>query len=179
MKRPFVFLDRDGVINKALVRSGLPYPPANLAELEILEGVPKALMLLRDAGFTLVVVTNQPDVARGTQTRAAVEEFHDVLLRRLPLDAIRVCFHDNSDHCQCRKPLPGLLLEDADEVDFARSFMVGDRWRDIEAGRSAGCRTIFIDCNYQEKQPTTFDFRTDCLSHAAEWICIQHTWRSQ
>ena len=159
----------------ALVLAGRPHPPASLTDMKIIEGVPQALQMLHDAGFILIVVTNQPDVARGAQTRSAVDEMHADLLRRFPLDAIRVCFHDNTDNCLCRKPLPGLLLEHSGEVDFSQSFMVGDRWRDIEAGKAAGCRTIFIDYNYLEKQPTSFDFKTDSLTHAAEWICAQIT----
>ena len=175
MKRPHIFLDRDGVINRAVVRDGRPYPPASLGEMEILEGVADALKQLREAGFRLVVVTNQPDVARGTQSRGEVDEIHNELLRLLPLDDIRSCFHDNSDHCICRKPLPGLLLEKAEEVDYTSSYMIGDRWRDVDAGNAAGCRTIFIDYGYQEKQPAAYDYKTDSLTNAAKWICTQIT----
>src|SRR3989338_8918354 len=143
MMRRGVFLDRDGVLNRAFVRDGKPYPPSTLAELEILPGVPEALALLRAEGFRLVVVTNQPDVARGTQTRKTGELLHAALLARLPLDEFRVCYHDDADHCACLKPAPGLLLQAAQELelDLASCFMVGDRWRDIEAGRRAGCTT--------------------------------------
>src|SRR6185436_14383127 len=108
--RRAVFLDRDGVINRAIVRAGRPHPPASPAEFEILPGVPAALQRLKSAGFWLVLVTNQPDVARGTQTRAGVEALHASLRARLPLDDIRVCYHDDPDGCECRKPAPGLLL---------------------------------------------------------------------
>lgn len=168
-----VFLDRDGVINRALVREGRPYPPANLSELEILPGVPEALATLRDRGFRLIVVTNQPDVARGTQKRETVEAINDVLRARLQLDEFRICYHDDRDHCSCRKPAPGLLLEAARDaqLDLSASFMVGDRWRDIEAGQRAGCATIFIDYGYAETQPKRCHVKVKSLAAASEWIC--------
>jgi D-glycero-D-manno-heptose 1,7-bisphosphate phosphatase len=173
MKRPHVFLDRDGVINRAVVRAGRPYPPDGLEDLQILDGVPEALLRLKEAGFRLVVVTNQPDVARGAQTRAAVEAIHAALRQALCLDEIRTCYHDDADACSCRKPRPGLLLEGAEQVDFPRSFMIGDRWRDIEAGARAGCRTVFLDYGYAEKQPAAWDFRARNLPQAVDWICNQ------
>lgn len=168
--RPAVFLDRDGVINRAVVRAGKPYPPGRPDELEILPGVPEALSRLRNAGFALIVVTNQPDVARGTTTRGAVDAIHGFMLRELPLDEIRVCPHDDPDDCPCRKPKPGLLLQNPAH-DLGRSFMVGDRWRDIEAGRAAGCRaTIFVDYGYDEPIPHEPDVRVTSLGDAAAWI---------
>jgi D-glycero-D-manno-heptose 1,7-bisphosphate phosphatase len=168
-----VFLDRDGVINEAVIRDGKPCPPANLAELRIAPGVPQAVQQLREAGFVLIVVTNQPDVARGTTLRETVEQIHAQLGRELGLDAFRVCYHDNVDNCDCRKPRPGLLLDAAREfqIDMARSFMIGDRWRDMEAGQSAGCRTIFVDYAYDERQPTDYDWRVSSLAEAAAQIC--------
>ncbi len=170
--RRAVFLDRDGVLNRALVRAGKPYPPRGLGELEILPGVPEALARLREVGYLLIVVTNQPDVARGTQRREAVEEINCTLAARLPLDDIRVCYHDERDGCTCRKPCPGLLLQAADQwpIDLAASYMVGDRWKDIEAGRRAGCRTVLIDYQYAEPMPQAPDHVATSLSAAADWI---------
>ncbi len=170
-KSPAVFLDRDGVLNRAVVRNGKPYPPASLEELEILPGVPEALGLLRQAGYRLLVVTNQPDVARGTQRREVVERMHHYLAEHLPLDGFYVCYEDG-DACPERKPNPGLLWRAAQEhqLDLTLSFMVGDRWRDVEAGRRAGCRTIFLDYGYREKQPEAPEFRTTDLSAATRWI---------
>ena len=132
-------LDRDGVINRAFVRGGKPYPPKGVSDTEILPGVGEALRKLHEAGYLLVVVTNQPDVARGTATRAGVDAINGKLARELPIDEFRTCFHDDADGCDCRKPLPGALLAAAREhgIDLARSYMVGDRWRDVEAGRAA------------------------------------------
>ena len=172
MKRRAVFLDRDGVLNASVIRDGKPYPPDSAGELLVLPGVPEALRELRAAGFVLLVVTNQPDVARGTQTRAELDAIHARLQAELPLDAIYACCHDDADRCSCRKPLPGLLLQGAEEwhVDLATSFMVGDRWRDTEAGVSAGCRTVFVDHHYDERQPLVFDARVTSLAEAAAWI---------
>jgi len=172
MTRRAVFLDRDGVLNAAVVRGGKPFPPGSVGELTLLPGVPEALARLRDAGFALLVATNQPDVARGAQTRAAVDAIHAHMLATLPLDAIYCCFHDDADHCACRKPLPGLLLEGAQawDIDLAASVMVGDRWRDIAAGVAAGCRTAFVDYGYDERQPPVFDKRVSSLAEAAAWI---------
>ena len=141
MKRA-VFLDRDGVINRAVVRDGKPHPPESADVLEIIDGVGGALERLRVAGYLLIVVTNQPDVARGKQSRQTIELMHAQLLDRLPLDEILPCYHDG-DSCECRKPKPGALIGAADrlQLDLTRSFTVGDRWRDIEAGQRAGCRT--------------------------------------
>lgn len=170
--RRAVFLDRDGVVNRAIVREGKPYPPANLAAVEILPGVPDALSALHDADFMLVVVTNQPDVARGTTPQAVVEEINNYLASCLPIDEFRTCYHDSGDGCSCRKPLPGLLLAAATQhgIDLGQSYMVGDRWRDTEAGQRAGCKTFFIDYGYAEKQPESINFRVRSLSEAARII---------
>ena len=175
MTRRAVFLDRDGVINRAIVRDGKPYPPSSLAELEILPGVPDALAQLRAAGFRLIVVTNQPDVARGMQTRLEVEAVHSMLQFYLPLDEFRVCYHDNADRCGCRKPEPGMLLEAAREasLDLSASFLIGDRWRDIEAGQRAGCAALFIDYHYAEREPSQPFVRVGSMAEAADWILAQ------
>lgn len=171
--RRAVFLDRDGVINKSIVRAGKPYPPASVAELEILPSVPYALERLKRGGFILIVVSNQPDVARGTASRAEVEEINNALSRALPIDEFRMCYHDDDDNCECRKPKPGMLLAAARKwtIDLASSYMVGDRWRDIEAGKRAGCRTFFIDYAYDEKLLENFDYRVESLWDAACIIC--------
>lgn len=173
LMRRAVFLDRDGVINRAVVRSGKPYPPANAAELEILPRVPEALGRIRDAGFVSIVVTNQPDVARGTTSKAEVEAINAALAANLVIDEFRVCYHDSGDNCECRKPKPGMLLQAAQKwrLDLAASYMVGDRWRDVEAGQRAGCKTVFVDYGYDEKQPEQYDHRVTSLWEAADIIC--------
>jgi D-glycero-D-manno-heptose 1,7-bisphosphate phosphatase len=170
--RPAVFLDRDGVLNEAFVRDGVPTPPRSLEEFRVLPGVAQACAELRQAGFVLVVVTNQPDVARGTLTSADVEELHERLRSLVPLDEICVCLHDDSDACTCRKPQPGMLLNAAARLnlDLARSASVGDRWRDIEAARRAGVKAIYVERHYAEPAPVGADVAVADLTEAAAWI---------
>jgi D-glycero-D-manno-heptose 1,7-bisphosphate phosphatase len=152
-----VFLDRDGVINRAVLVKGRPYPPPSLERLEILPGVPEGIAACCRAGFRVIVVTNQPDVATGKQSRAVVEAMHDHLRARLALDDIFVCYHTDVHACACRKPRPGMLRAAAAKwsLRLDRCFMVGDRWRDVEAGHAAGCRTIWVrgDEDYREPPP--------------------------
>jgi D-glycero-D-manno-heptose 1,7-bisphosphate phosphatase len=170
--RRAVFLDRDGVINRPIVRDGKPYPPSRLEDLEVLPGVKEALARLRDAGFRVVVVTNQPDIARGTQRRDVVDAMHSRLRADLPIDEFRMCPHDDRDGCDCRKPSSGMIESAAHDsrLDLAGSFMIGDRWRDIEAGRRAGCTTILIDWHYDEAITVSPDFVTTSLPAAVDWI---------
>ncbi|HEY3455210.1 MAG TPA: HAD family hydrolase [Bryobacteraceae bacterium] len=172
--RRAVFLDRDGVLNEPILRNGRPYPPSGLHELNIVRDAEAVLARLKQCGFLLVVVTNQPDVARGTSTETDVERIHRHLASHLPLDDFFTCYHDDSDHCDCRKPLPGLLVKAAAQygIDLAKSYMVGDRWRDIDAGFAAGCRTVLIDLHYNEHKSAA---KPDCvvksLTEACDWIC--------
>lgn len=169
-----VFLDRDGVINRALERDGKPYPPSTLAEFEILPGVPEACARLKQAGFLLVVATNQPDVGRGTLAQSVVEAIHAHMCKTLPIDRVEVCCHPGkgASDCDCRKPKPGMLLRAARElgIDLAQSWMVGDRWRDVDCGRAAGCRTVFIDYGYDEALRQKPDFKVKNLLAAAQLI---------
>jgi D-glycero-D-manno-heptose 1,7-bisphosphate phosphatase len=170
--RPAVFLDRDGVINKSEVQLGIPHPPATLDDFELLEGVSEAIERVRQAGYAVVVATNQPDVARGEQPQAIVEAMHDVVREAVAPDAIMVCYHDDGDGCECRKPAPGMLHQAARNLglNLTRSFMIGDRWRDIEAGQRAGCRTVYIDNGYAERRPNEPDAVVTDLTEAVTWI---------
>jgi D-glycero-D-manno-heptose 1,7-bisphosphate phosphatase len=168
-----VFLDRDGVLNEPIVRDGKPFPPSRLEELRIYPEAAGALARLREAGYLLIVVTNQPDVSRGTQARAAVEAMDAQVRAALPVDEIRVCFHDDRDQCHCRKPKPGLVLDAAAAHGIAlpESFLIGDRWRDIDCGAAAGVRTVWIDRGYKERGPSyAADFRCVSLAEAVDWI---------
>jgi D-glycero-D-manno-heptose 1,7-bisphosphate phosphatase len=170
---PAVLFDRDGVLNRARVCDGKPYPPQTLEEFEIVDGAREDLNRLKALGFVLVVVTNQPDIARGTQRESVVERMHERLLLELPVDAVLVCPHDDEDNCDCRKPLPGLLFRAAQQygIDLQKSFVVGDRWRDIDAGYAAGCSTILIDYDYDERGPSHgASFRVSSLKEAVACI---------
>jgi D-glycero-D-manno-heptose 1,7-bisphosphate phosphatase len=174
--RRAVFLDRDGVINVPVVRDGKPYPPQTLDEFCFLPGVVKACRKLHDAGFCLVVATNQPDVGRGQQDQSVVEAMHDHMCRHLPIDRVEVCYDPGGgDASEFRKPRPGMLLRAASilNIDLARSYMVGDRWRDIDCGYAAGCTTIFIDRGYQEPLRMQPDFTVPDLNAAASIILLQ------
>lgn len=173
--RRAVFLDRDGVLNRAVVRGGRPYAPTSLAEFELLPGVGEAIHSLRAAGFQLVVVTNQPDVATGKISRDVVEQMHQRLRALLPVDDIKVCYHAEKDNCPCRKPKPGLLLEAAEErgIELSGSFMIGDRWRDVAAGKAAGCTTLLIDYGYAEPREPRPDFVVTSLREAVKIILQQ------
>jgi D-glycero-D-manno-heptose 1,7-bisphosphate phosphatase len=167
-----VFLDRDGVINRNLVRGNVTHPPDRVEDFELLPGVVEAARRLVTAGFVLVVVTNQPDVARGKQKREVVEQMNDVVRSTLPVLDVLACYHDGPDNCTCRKPKPGMLLEAAQRwgLDLGRSFMVGDRWSDVLAGAAAGCRTVLIDNPYSSADRCCPDHTAAALPAAVDWI---------
>jgi D-glycero-D-manno-heptose 1,7-bisphosphate phosphatase len=171
-----VFLDRDGVLIACIVRNGKPFPPMRMEEVEILPGVAEAVRKLATAGYVLIGASNQPDVGRGTIPKEFVEAVNRHLLEQLPeIREIDACY-DFDDASPRRKPNPGMLLDAARkyDLDLERSFMVGDRAKDIQAGRRAGCRTIFIDHGYREARPEpAADFTTHSLLEAAEWILKQ------
>jgi len=172
-----VFLDRDGVINRALEREGKPYPPVSLAEFDILPEVPAACAKLKAAGFLLIVATNQPDVGRGTLARETVDQLHAHMLAQLPIDRVEVCFHpgQGASDCDCRKPKPGMLLRAAAAlgIDLAQSWMVGDRWRDVDCGHATGCKTVFVERHYNEQLRQKPDFSARNLGEAADIILAQ------
>ena len=167
-----VFLDRDGVINRAIVRDGRPFPPPSLNKLEILPDVMESLRLLKENGFLLIVVTNQPDVGRGTQTKETIEEMHSFLLQHLSLNDIYVCWHGQDGECDCRKPLPGMLFKASLDwqIVLEKSFLIGDRWRDVDMGNAVGCKTVFLDHHYDEPLHSEPDYKTTSIKYAVEWI---------
>jgi D-glycero-D-manno-heptose 1,7-bisphosphate phosphatase len=173
--RPAVFLDRDGTLNVQVIRGGKPYPPQTLEEFRLFPDVPAACAQLAAAGFVLVVTTNQPDVGRGTQSQAVVEAMHARLQELVPQIArIEVCYApgraDSSD--PRRKPEPGMVLDAARDLqlDLGRSWMVGDRWRDIDCGKRAGVRTVFIDFGYAENLREPPDFTVRSFGEAADVV---------
>ncbi len=141
-----VYLDRDGVLNEQVERDGLRVSPRRLEDFKLVPRAAESVRRLRAAGCLALVVTNQPDVARGHLAVHELERMHDLLRGAVAVDDIAVCPHDDADGCACRKPKPGLLEALAAKwaVDPTRSFIVGDSWKDMEAGRRAGCRTILI-----------------------------------
>jgi D-glycero-D-manno-heptose 1,7-bisphosphate phosphatase len=166
-----VFFDRDGVINGTVFRKGAQRAPQDMSEFAYLDGVASTLAALRDRGYLLLVCTNQPDVARGWQTRDQVLEFHARIERELPVSGIYACFHDDAHDCECRKPKPGLIHQAGRHfnVDYAQSFMIGDRWTDIEAGRAAGCRTVYLRHAHDSEDAHAPDFE---IRSIAELLAI-------
>ena len=173
--KPAVFLDRDGVINEISVSNGVPHPPNSIEEFRFLPGVREACEALNKGGYLLFVATNQPDVARGTQTQERVEEINQLVERELPLAAVLCCYHDNAKQCDCRKPKPGLLLGAARRwaIDLSESFMIGDRWSDTQAGIAAGCRTILIERDYSQRDKCNPDWIAQDLPEASKLILPQ------
>jgi D-glycero-D-manno-heptose 1,7-bisphosphate phosphatase len=171
MKRA-VFLDRDGVINANMERNGRPVAPTALAEFRFLPGVAEAVRRLKEHGYLIIVITNQPDVANGLATRATVDAMHDRIRTKLAVDDIKACFHTDAAGCDCRKPKPGMILEAAADhrIDLASSYVVGDRWRDVVAGSTAGCTTIFVDHGYEQDGPNCPDKVVKSLGEAADFI---------
>jgi D-glycero-D-manno-heptose 1,7-bisphosphate phosphatase len=170
--RRAIFLDRDGVLIDVKLVGGIPHPASSLKDVSALPGAREACASLKGAGLLLIVVTNQPDIARGSSEVSDVLAINQHLIDEFELDAVYTCPHDDPDGCRCRKPAPGLITEAASDFGVAlqESIMVGDRWRDIEAGRGAGCRTIWIRGEYEEPTPIGPDAVMESLKDAAPWI---------
>ena len=171
VKNKAIFLDRDGVLNKSIIVNNLPFPPSNINEMEILPGVYEGIQLLKHSGFKLIVITNQPDVARGITDIEVVNELNNFILHELKIDEIKCCFHDDSDNCQCRKPKPGMILDAANEwnIDLSISYLIGDRWRDIETAKNTKLTTILIDYEYNEKKVNA-DFKCNNFEQAVNFV---------
>lgn len=167
-----VFADRDGVLCANVMRDGRPVAPTRLEDFRLLPGVEDSVRALKSAGYLVIVVTNQPDVGTGRTPRATVEAMHDIIRSMLDVDDIKACFHTNADGCTCRKPKPGMILEAAAEraIDLPASFVVGDRWSDVAAGREAGCATIFVDYGHEADRPIKADVVVGSFAEAARVV---------
>ncbi len=166
-----IFLDRDGVVNEAVFREGKLFVPVTPEEFRLCAEAPAALRDLKEMGFLLIVVTNQPDIAKGELTAADLERIHERMRAELPmLDDVLFCPHLDADQCACRKPKPGMILEAAAKwgVELRGSYAIGDRWRDIGAGAAAGCVTILKRTAYAKEVPA--DCVVNDLSEAAAFI---------
>jgi D-glycero-D-manno-heptose 1,7-bisphosphate phosphatase len=171
MKRA-VFLDRDGVLTHSELRDGKAYAPKKMEDFIIFPEAENILNELKRLGFLLIVVTNQPDVGNGLVQQSVVETMHQKLRVVLPIDDVKTCYASQKENSPMRKPAPGMLLEAAEEwdIDLSESFMVGDRWSDVTAGKAAGCRTIFLNRGYQEQQPDRPNYVVQSLEEALEAI---------
>jgi len=177
LKRRAVFVDRDGVLNRTLVRNGKPHAPRRLADFRLLPGTARAVATLKQAGFLVIVVTNQPDIGHGLVAPATVEAMHERLRARIPVDEIMVCPHRQDEGCACRKPNPGLLLEAAGRwgIDLGQSYMIGDRWSDVVAGRRALVYTVWLDRGYSERLVQQPDARVRSLADAVKIVLSRDT----
>jgi len=175
IKQPAVFLDRDGVLNEAPVVRGVPSSPTTLQEFQWTPDAKASLQRLHKAGWLLIVVTNQPEVPRGKVTLENLEKIHQFMRKETPVKDIFSCVHDDKDDCGCRKPKPGMLLAAAEkwQIDLSRSWMVGDRWKDVQAGKTAGCRTILIQADYSQPEKCPPDHAVSTLTQAADIILTQ------
>lgn len=173
MSERAVFLDRDGVLNIPLFRDGRSFAPRSLADFVLYPDAAPSVDTFKRAGFAVYVVTNQPDVGAGLLSPSVLDEMHAILLKTVAIDAIATCFDTREQATHRRKPNAGMLYELAYErgVDLARSYMVGDRASDIEAGRRAGCKTVFIDRGYTaDARVEGQDFSVYSLAEATAWI---------
>lgn len=167
-----IFLDRDGVINKVIIRDGTISSPWKVEEFEFLPDVRQILENFKKLGFLNIIFTNQPDVKRGFLPIAELEKMHEALLKFLPVDEIKFCLHDNSDKCSCRKPKPGMILEASDkwDIDLEKSYVIGDSKKDIEAGIAAGCKTFLLKREYNKDVNRNYNFAVDNLKEAIKII---------
>jgi D-glycero-D-manno-heptose 1,7-bisphosphate phosphatase len=172
MKNKAVFFDRDGVLNFSEIKNRKPYPPKNADNLIIVENAKELLNELKNQKFLLICITNQPDFSRGTRTLQNIQQSNDKVSKTLNLDDLFCCLHDNKDNCSCRKPKPGMIFEAEKKwnIDLTKSFLIGDRKSDIEAGISANLKTIFIDYDYDEEKPNKYDFKCSNLQQAVSFI---------
>ncbi len=167
-----IFLDRDGVINRTIIRDNLPYSPRENGDFVILEGVREAISIIFESGIVPVVITNQPDVSRGLVSVESVEQQHLILRDQIGIQHFYTCYHDDNEYCDCRKPKIGLLTSASQQLDISldKSYLVGDRWKDIQAGQEAGCTCFFIDYQYAERQPELPYQRVKSLLEAVKMI---------
>ena len=170
MKERAVFLDRDGVINKVILCNGKPHSPRKLNEFVFNDGIKEAIFRLKQVGYKIFVLSNQPDIARGNMTQGVLDLMTQKIRWELPVDDVYICPHDDDHNCSCRKPKPGMLLDAAVKwkIDLPSSFVVGDTWKDMEAGSAAGCKSILLDAPYN--QDVHSHSRVKSLQEAADII---------
>jgi D-glycero-D-manno-heptose 1,7-bisphosphate phosphatase len=145
MKRA-VFVERDAILNEVRTGPKNQITPLTLEEFRVNQKAVEPMRRLKAVGFVLIGTTNQPGLSRGYQSRRELDRMHDLLRRTFPLDDLLVCPHDETDHCPCRKPRPGLLIEAAFKwhLNLDHSFVISDKWQDAEAARTAGCTSLLL-----------------------------------
>lgn len=171
-KKKAIFLDRDGVINRSFVKAGKPLAPLFLKDFKIFSGVENALKNLKKKNFLLFVVTNQPDIKSGRLKLSTLKKMNKILIDQLNIDEVFVCVHDDNDFCICRKPKNYFLEYAIKKYSISRrkSFLIGDRKKDILAGLKSNLKTIFINKNYKEDKPTKYHFECNSLVESLKFI---------
>ena len=165
-KNKAFFFDRDGILNKSIIKNNKPYSPRIPGQLKLNREILQFIKYLKKKNFIIIAVSNQPDIKRGKLCKFALKIINVLVKRYFLIDEIYVCEHDVSDTCNCRKPKNGMLLQAGKKwnIDFKKSYLIGDRWTDIQAGNSLYCKTIFIDYNYNEKKPKKYNYKFNLIS---------------
>ncbi|MCU0770948.1 MAG: HAD-IIIA family hydrolase [Verrucomicrobia bacterium] len=174
--RVAAFIERDGLLNRFRMQHDLPVAPIQLEEFRVQPEAVPLVRSLQDAGYLVIATTNQPGLTSGELSRRELDLMHEILLKKLNLDDIMVCPHDEADRCPCRKPKPGLLIEAGFKwhVDLDRSVVISDKWQDAEAARIAGCTSILIDSPWNG--PGHHDFQVSSFKAAvAKALSLMNT----
>ena len=171
-KNKAIFLDRDGVINEVIYHKGInkPSSPWKIDEFKFINGIEETLHRFKEKNYKLFIITNQPDIARQNIEKGVTEQINKKIFEKLPIDDIQICPHDDSDKCCCRKPKPGMIMDLAYhyDIDLDKSFLIGDGWKDMNAGSQAGCKTILIQKSYNKEVEA--DFKVLDLNTAGDII---------
>ena len=166
-----VFLDRDGVLNKApIANNKKPLSIKNISDLRFLPKVIETCKILKNK-FLLIMITNQPDVSRKKISRSKVKKINIFIKKKLKLDDVYVCY-SNNDKSILRKPNPGMIIKAAKKykINLKKSYLIGDRWKDIDAGKKVFCKTIFINKNYNEKLNMKPDYKIKKFEEILNYI---------
>ena len=169
-----VFLDRDGVINKPTIIKNKSYAPTKVKDFRLYPNVAKFCKMLKKKKFLLIVITNQPDYKKKKISINILHQMHERLKKKIKFDDIYISLSSNSKNF-FKKPNPGMLLEAKKKynISFKKSYLIGDRFSDIEVARNVGCKAIFIDRKYDELKPSYQIKNTKSFEEAAKFILLR------
>ena len=155
-----------------MIIDGKSYAPRSLKDFKIFPKVKSDIKKLKNRGFKVFVITNQPDIGNKLLKKKTLNEMHSLLKTKVPIDKIYFCPHTKNDRCKCRKPKPGMIIKASNnlKIRLKESYVIGDRKTDIDAGLKAGCKTIFVNNNYYEKRPTKQEKTVKSLHAAVKYI---------
>lgn len=171
MKKKALFLDRDGVLNAAIIRKGKPFAPKKISEIKLYNNIQNILKILKKV-FYIIVISNQPDVGNGIIKKKKSLKINSIICKKNFIDKYYLCFHTEKEKCKCRKPeIKSIIMAKKKyKLDLSKSFFIGDRKKDIDAGNKSGCTTIFIDRKYREEKPKIFKYKCRSTKEALTWI---------